>query len=1387
MDNSLSLGQRIATAFVAAATILATLGVAGLSLPQQASAASAGDLIRGTSLSDVYFYGWDGMRYVFPNEKTFMTWQSDFSGVDKVSDSTIASIEIGGNVVVRPGTEWVKITSSDKTYAVSTNGMIHWIETEAVASAYAGSNWNQGIIDVPDVYFGDYTEGASLQSAVAFDGMLYTSGGKNYVAWGGEAREVTSAGRSANMINSKYFLDGTGFSVVSLDAGTSVSGYECALSDASQAGCEDEAMTGDITLSLSSSTPEGTRVPQQANGVEVLRFNVKAGSEAATFSQVALKMDAVGATSNVSSVYLYEGAERLTDARTINSSTRMVTFGSLGLALAAGETRTLSVRVTVANAGTGDDISFSIMSAGDVEAAGGDIAGSFPISGETFEIASVDAGSITVTKSGTIVDPVLGQQDATIGKFKLAVSSEDASVEEITLKIDDSGDHSDYKLWLDDELVGTGSSLDDDLVAFDLTNAVEILDGDNEILEVTADIGGEADDTIKVYIDNAVDVLAIGADYDFGLTVDIGTSGTYNGADGGDAGTDTCSSSSDNCSFSTIEGGEITFAYVGPSTSEVQTNGDDQVLLEFSLATAQNIEVDSLAVLIQADDNDNDPTDGTEDGDIADDDGLLNTATVYNLDNIRLVNKATGLTLNGPEDLSLGDDAEELLTFTDGFGMEAGESIVLQITADVHEDMENGTEILATLDISAFDADGEDGNAIPTADIVPSTDIAGPTLTAETPSLVLGLASVSDTTTVHGASGVLVNGFEFEAGDAADVTINEITVNIGTGDLVTGAAATDGTFDAGDCLAASCTTFAADVLVTNYISTCSLYNGDTLLDGPVSPTSSGVSLVFDDVNFTAEAGEFSRIDLKCNMADPSAATDVFFAFDIADGAIVAEDSKGQTVEPTGDAPNGALSAPDIVLSVKAQGTLAVTVDSAAPSSDDFLIAGTTDNLVTVLNFAATYEDIRVDEFQVSEEDGLVDGLAGKYADNIEQLTIVYDDATGTEVEKSASMSTSTALAKFTSLDLLVEKNEEAKIYVYADLQDHARNDGGADSNDSLNIEFEETGFDGYGLSSRKDYTSASTGVDDTATSATFVVKEAAPTIELNSLSPSGTGYVAGTNDVLVFDIKVTGEEDILMNHIVFDVDAADSASAGWNSCENGDVGGGESIASWESGDFVLENGDSEEIGTATLLIAAGTTCADTDDGSAADIDATEVVEFVSFAFSTPELLAAGDTTQFTLSADTTGAAANDSIQVNIPSELWVASTWTDRSDINDVTDVQHTDLDIVVDATTSLVVGSILCITEEDTTCDSDEEIVLVTKITGTTLTVARGYRGSDIGGSDAGAELQDGWNFSESATPYTSFLWQDDGSGALASNTNDGWGAYLVDELTVSGRPLQF
>lgn len=146
----------------------------------------SGDLVKlacdGTNTSvcsAVYYLGADGKRYVFPHEKIFLTWYDDFSTVKTISATDLASYTIGGNVTYKPGVRMIKIQSDPKVYAVGKNGVLHWVQSESVASALYGSTWNQYIDDLSDAFFFSYMIGSDVTVAADFDKSAVTAASPN--------------------------------------------------------------------------------------------------------------------------------------------------------------------------------------------------------------------------------------------------------------------------------------------------------------------------------------------------------------------------------------------------------------------------------------------------------------------------------------------------------------------------------------------------------------------------------------------------------------------------------------------------------------------------------------------------------------------------------------------------------------------------------------------------------------------------------------------------------------------------------------------------------------------------------------------------------------------------------------------------------------------------------------------------------------------------------------------------------------------------------------------------------------------------------------------------------------------------------------------------------
>jgi len=145
-------------------------------LPTPVSAATVsvtslqpGDLFRGTTLPAVYYLGKDGFRYVFPNDRVYTSWYSNFDDVKWISDADLTTVQIGGNVTYKPGYIMIKIDSDPKTYAVDQGGTIRWVTSEEVATLMYGSDWNTKIHDVADGFFSNYTMGSDIESVDDFD------------------------------------------------------------------------------------------------------------------------------------------------------------------------------------------------------------------------------------------------------------------------------------------------------------------------------------------------------------------------------------------------------------------------------------------------------------------------------------------------------------------------------------------------------------------------------------------------------------------------------------------------------------------------------------------------------------------------------------------------------------------------------------------------------------------------------------------------------------------------------------------------------------------------------------------------------------------------------------------------------------------------------------------------------------------------------------------------------------------------------------------------------------------------------------------------------------------------------------------------------------------
>jgi len=137
-------------------------------------AVNVGDLIKipddndDRSLSDtaVYYYGRNGRRYVFSNEKVYFTWYKDFGKVKIIPVDQMSLIPIGGNVTYKAASKLVKFQTDVKTYLPTKGGVLRWVQTEEAARRLFGTEWNKQVDDISEAFYINYKFGKPIENAL---------------------------------------------------------------------------------------------------------------------------------------------------------------------------------------------------------------------------------------------------------------------------------------------------------------------------------------------------------------------------------------------------------------------------------------------------------------------------------------------------------------------------------------------------------------------------------------------------------------------------------------------------------------------------------------------------------------------------------------------------------------------------------------------------------------------------------------------------------------------------------------------------------------------------------------------------------------------------------------------------------------------------------------------------------------------------------------------------------------------------------------------------------------------------------------------------------------------------------------------------------------------
>ncbi|MFA5129302.1 MAG: hypothetical protein WC477_00090 [Patescibacteria group bacterium] len=944
--------NKVLSSFVSVTTIVWSVGGA-LLFPGTALAATLnpGDLIKASGPA-VYYYGSDGKRYVFPNEKTYFSWYGDFSSVKTITDAELAAVMIGGNVVIRPGTKLVKITTDPKTYAVSDAcGMLHWITSEAIAKSLYGDAWATRVVDVPDAFFTDYQVGSAVTTAVHPDGQLvkYSGDSNTYVVMGGQKRKLTSAGISANHVNVANAIETT----VTYSNGSDVTGYEDGLGKLACQG-QSVASIGNVTATLASDTPAGMTVPNNAASVQLAKFNLATDSNAAVVSGLTIHRVGVGAAADFTNVYLYDAnGVRLTTGRTINSSTNTITFNGLNLTIPANSSQAIVVVGDFSTpTATGGQHAFEILDAASVVISGtGTVGGNFPVRGNTFTVGTTSAGTLNVTKGTTPSDPTIGSQDVEISNFKLAASLHDIRVNRIAINIGGgsitASDLTNFKLYQGSTVVASAASVVNEQVTLTFDPAYVISNGVTKVFSLHATVGGRATRTIRTYVEYSTDVNATDVMYNSGAAVNIDPD-TSTGTTGFDGGTSQYIEV-------TTQGGQLTIAFNGPTTGNISKGAQDTQLYKFAITTADNaVTIKKLRFRLELSDGSN---------------GRLGDGTTPFFSDVKVTGDKGGVM--GPASLTSTITASgTAFLLTDSFDIPANTTENFVISADLANSSDT-TFINKQYKVCLSDTTGnltgntslctgnifqlgdvkivDTGENLAVANIVPNSAIVGNAQTVRASGLTVDLASSpSAGTAVKKQANIPSVGLAFTAGTESNIKVNSIKLT-GSADITT---AVHSTFSVAD--------------LVDVVTSCSLWDGTTQVGTSKSPDAVLGTLNFTNLGFNIDAGATKTLVVKCTADSVVAGSSDFFAIGIAaDDDVSAEDASSNTISPTVTAAvnaNGAVAAPGLIQTVNNGGVLSVSAGSNPATT---IVVG--NSAVKFAEFTATAQNeaITVDRITVT--------------------------------------------------------------------------------------------------------------------------------------------------------------------------------------------------------------------------------------------------------------------------------------------------------------------------------------------------------------------------------------------------------------------------------------
>lgn len=577
-----------------------------------------------------------------------------------------------------------------------------------------------------------------------------------------------------------------------------------------------ELVKGDgvLEVSLSSANPVGDTLPKGAIGAVLLSADFTAScDDSVSVEHVTVLHEGFGQVADVDGVYAAINGARVSRKRTLDSEdqTADIRFSS-PLQVDPCETVTVDIVADFnSTAATSAEHNLVLELPSDIFGNAKDVTGNFPLRGNTFRIAAVTSGIITIAYRTVSPDQVeVGDTGVVIGKFEVSVNStEDQTFYSLTLEQNSSasdGDFTNIAIRRTDGTILTNTVAQSvgDFVTLVFDPPFTVLEGDKITLEVISDITGGAGDSMIMHFEEASDIFAVGSLYGYGVNGQL-------------YGSQIALPATDNADTVSIDAGEFTIGIDGPASTDFTRDDNDAVLANVTFKTGgEKIDVKDLFIAVQA---------ATSTGG-----GLTNvntTSTQYDnvaevLEDVEMRNTKTGRTIDGVRltaSNDLGTDATDtfqVYRFDDFIvtGDESWEFRVDFIDNGSGNHPQSGdkfkihicgepTNILDSLNAIVSNTTKCDFGGLTTAstayqmrveglstgdkvgDVRPRGNIAGNFHRVADATLNVTVKSIGDTdTAVENAKNVGFLRFEARAGEAEDILLTKLIFTADSGSVV---------------------------------------------------------------------------------------------------------------------------------------------------------------------------------------------------------------------------------------------------------------------------------------------------------------------------------------------------------------------------------------------------------------------------------------------------------------------------------------------------------------------------------------------------------------------------------------------------------------------------